>query len=125
MIWPKHYLALIYLVLTTTLHVIGSDEVITVPTTVVSSSVTSPTSDIPEQTTADEDSNDETTTNVYGNDTNLIGIQDGHDGTNFSSILILIISHLIFSLLRNQICMYEELLLFQMWLTVLMMLTTT
>jgi len=57
----------------------GSDEVITVPTTVVSSSVTSPTSDIPEQTTADEDSNDETTTNVYGNDTNLIGIQDGHD----------------------------------------------
>ena len=98
MIWPKHYLALIYLVLTTTLHVIGSDEVITVPTTVVSSSVTSPTSDIPEQTTADEDSNDETTTNVYGNDTNLIGIQDGHDGTNFSSILILIISHLIFQL---------------------------
>ena len=67
---------------------IGSDEVITVPTTVVSSSVTSPTSDIPEQTTADEDSNDETTTNVYGNDTNLIGIQDGHDGTNFSTILI-------------------------------------
>ena len=105
---------------------IGSDEVITVPTTVVSSSVTTPTSDIPEQTSADEDSNDETTTNVYGNDTNLIGIQDGHDGTNFSSILILIISHLIFSLLRNQICMYyEQLLLFQMWLTVLMMLTTT
>ena len=73
---------------------IGSDEVITVPTTVVSSSVTSPTSDIPEQTTADEDSNDETTTNVYGNDTNLIGIQDGHDGTNFSTNIK---SHLKFS----------------------------
>ena len=73
---------------------IGSDEVITVPTTVVSSSVTSPTSDIPEQTTADEDSNDETTTNVYSNDTNLIGIQDGHDGTNFSTNIK---SHLKFS----------------------------
>ena len=62
---------------------IGSDEVITVPTTTLSSSVTSPSSDIPDQTT-DEDSNDETTTNVYGNDTNLIGIPDGHDGTNFN-----------------------------------------
>ena len=45
---------------------IGSDEVITVPTTVLPSTVTSPTSDIPEQTT-DEDFNDETTANVYGN----------------------------------------------------------
>ena len=60
---------------------IGSDEVITVPTTTLSSSVTSPSSDIPDQTT-DEDSNDETTTNVNVNDTNLIGIPDGHDGTN-------------------------------------------
>ena len=55
---------------------IGSDEVITVPTTVLPSTVTSPTSDIQEQTT-DEDSNDETTANVYGNDSNLIGIPDG------------------------------------------------
>ena len=55
----------------------------TVPTT-MSSSVTPPSSDIPDQTT-EEDSNDETTTNVYVNDTNLIGIPDGHDGMNFSS----------------------------------------